>query len=154
MKIKKSTLFKFWNFWPPFFFSGIKIVNVSDDYLHVLVRLKLRFWNANYVGTQYGGLMFSMTDPFYMVMLIQNLGQEYIVWDKSACINYLKPGKTDVTAEFTLTNEDLSEIRRALETQSSMDWQRNVEVKDKNGVVVALVNKVIYIKKKIPKQNQ
>ena len=143
----KPKLFKIWNFWPPFFFSGIKILKVSNDYRQVIVKLKLRFWNANYVGTQYGGSMFSLADPFYMVMLIQNLGPKYTVWDKSAHITYLKPGRTDLTAEFTLTEDDLDAIRSKLEMQNSMEWRRKVEIKDANGIIVAEVDKVLYIKR-------
>lgn len=144
----RKRLLWIWNFWPPFLFTGIKITEVSEDYRHVKVKLKLRFWNANYVGTQYGGSIFSMSDPFYMVMLIRNLGQKYTVWDKSAHITYLKPGKTDLFAEFNLTEEDLASIRLTLETEKSMLWNRKVEIKDANGAMIAEVAKEIYIRKK------
>src|SRR5262249_56824530 len=99
-------------------------------------------------GTQFGGSMYSMTDPFYMLMLIQNLGPDYTVWDKSAHISYLKPGRTDLTAEFILTDDDLAFIRTTLEKQNKMEWVRKVEIKDKNDQTVAVVDKVIYIRKK------
>jgi acyl-coenzyme A thioesterase PaaI-like protein len=145
----REKLLRLWNFWPPFLFTGIKIEEVSKDFRHVKVKLKLRFWNANYVGTQYGGAIFSLSDAFYMVMLMRNLGPEYTVWDKSACINYLKPGKTDLYAEFTLAEEDLEGIRQALVTQKSTLWTRKVEIKDAHGVIVAEVDRVIYIRKKL-----
>lgn len=147
MKLKKRLL-KFWNFWPPFLFSGIKIEKNSSDYREIRVRLKLRFWNCNYVGTQYGGLLFSMTDPFYMIMLIQNLGEDHIVWDKETRIRYLKPGRTDVTAEFKITEEDLNAIRLEVQEHGTMHWLRKVEIKDANGEVIADVEKTIYIRKK------
>ena len=113
------------------------------------MKLKLRFWNANYVGTQYGGSIFSMTDPFYMVMLMKNLGQHYTVWDKSATIHYLKPGRSDLRASFTLTEEDLNSIRSTVEREHKMEWTSTIEVKDKGGLTVARVEKVIYIRKKV-----
>lgn len=142
----KSFLLFFINFWPPFLFAGIKILKRTKDYRHLIVKLKLRFWNANYVGTQYGGSMFSMTDPFYMLMLMKNLGKDYVVWDKKATIDYLKPGKTDLTAEFILTAEDLENIRTTVKEQGRMDWTRTIEIKDKNQEIVAQVQKVIFIK--------
>jgi len=142
----ESQKWRLWNFWPPFFFTGIKIVKVSVDYRHIAVRLKLRFWNANYVGTQYGGAMFSMADPFYMLMLIKNLGSEYTVWDKSAQIRYLKPGRSDLTAEFHLSEEDLTSIRKTVQEQGRMDWVRKVILKDTHGEEIAEVEKVINIK--------
>lgn len=146
MNLRPYLLSLFINFWPPFLFTGIKIVKRTKDYRHLIVKLKLRFWTANYVGTQYGGSMFSMTDPFYMLMLIKNLGHEYVVWDKAAKISYLKPGKTDLTAEFILTEEDLADIRKTVKEQGRMIWIRKVEIKDKNQEIVAEVEKVISIK--------
>ncbi len=136
------------NLWPPFLFAGIKVLKRSKDYRHMVVKLKLRFWNANYVGTQYGGSMFSMTDPFYMLMLIKNLGKDYVVWDKTSTIHYIKPGKTDLIAEFILTEEDLENIRKTVQEEGKMHWHRKIEIKDKNQEVVAEVEKVISIKKR------
>lgn len=140
---------KFWNFWPPLFFSGIKITYIAKDFREIKVRLKLRFWNANYVGTAFGGSLFAMSDAFYMVMLIQNLGKDYVVWDKAAQIKYLKPGKTDVYADFKITDEDLATIHKALDKQEKLDWEKKVEIFDKHGTLVAEVNRVLYIRKKI-----
>lgn len=144
----RDTFLSVWNFWPPFLFSSIKIVKRSKDYRHIIAKLKLRFWSANFVGTQYGGSMFSMTDAFYMVMLMKNLGPEYTVWDKSATIRYLKPGRTDVTAEYLLTEEDLESIKKAVAQDGKLHWMRKVEIKDANGEVIAEVDKVISIRKK------
>lgn len=89
-----------------------------------------------------------MTDPFYMLMLLKNLGPDYIVWDKSASINYLKPGKSDLFSEFSLDEDDLEKIRSTLAMQSKMEWSREIEIKDKDAVVIAKVVKVIHIRKK------
>jgi hypothetical protein len=147
MNIKKRFP-RIWNWWPPFLFTGIVIEKFSPDFRYVRVRLKLRFWNANYVGTQYGGSLFSMTDPFYMVMLIENLGKNYSVWDKSALIHYLKPGKTDVSAEFTITQEDISSIIAALNVQDKIEWKRTIDVLDTKSEIIARVEKTISIKKR------
>lgn len=137
-----------WRFWPPFFFSGIRIEKLDPDFRFAKVKLKLRFWTANYVGTQFGGSLFSMTDPFYMLMLIKNLGPEYSIWDKSASISYVKPGRTDVIAEFTLSEEDIAAIVSSLEKSDRLLWTRQIEIKDLGGEVVARVDKTISIKKK------
>jgi hypothetical protein len=92
--------------------------------------------------------MFAMTDPIYMVMLLKNLGPDYIVWDKAASIRYLKPGKTDVTADFQLSDETVSNIRSQVDSLGKMDWHAKVEIRDLQGVTVAEVDKVLYIRKK------
>lgn len=126
-KIKASP--KLWNLWPPFLFAGIKIVEVAKDYRRIVTKLILRSWNTNYVGTQYGGSIYSMADPFYMIMLIKNLSSDYEVWDKSATIRYLRPGRTDLLAEFTLSQEEIDSILSTLQTQSRMLWNKKIFMK-------------------------
>lgn len=145
----REYLLPLYNFWPVFFFSGIKIIKKSKDFRYAKVRLKLRFWTANFVGTQYGGSMFSMTDAFYMVMLIKNLGPGYSIWDKAATIRYLKPGKTDVFAEFNLSQQDLDEIKKTVEANGKMEWIRKVEILNTEGELIAEVERTLSIKKKV-----
>ncbi|MCE3009060.1 MAG: DUF4442 domain-containing protein [Proteobacteria bacterium] len=149
----RAKLLGLWNFWPPLFGAGIRIEKVTPDFREMRVVLKKRWWNGNYVGSAYGGSMFSMTDPFYMVMLLRNLGPGFIVWDKSAAIEYLKPGKTHLYAQFLLTDKDLNNIKLALETQEKMDWHRTIEILDENQMTIARVSKVLYIRKKKKETN-
>ena len=135
------------NIWPPFLGSGIRVKWSPGDKA-VDVEMKLRFWNRNYVGTHYGGSLYSMTDPFYMLMLMNNLGRDYIVWDKAASIRFRKPGKGRVRAEFRLTDEQLNDIRAQLRTQEKYEPTFVVEVKDEAGDVVAEVQKILYIRRK------
>src|SRR5579862_4769915 len=107
------------NIWPPFFGAGIR-VKWSTDHKAVDVEMKLRFWNRNYVGTHYGGSLYSMADPFYMLMLIENLGRDYIVWDKSASIRFRKPGRGKMRASFRLSEEQIESIRRQLQSQDKV----------------------------------
>ncbi|MCB0347346.1 MAG: YiiD C-terminal domain-containing protein [Bdellovibrionales bacterium] len=146
--MKKSTFFKLMSYWPPFLGAGIKVKFVADDFKEVIVESKLHFWNQNYVKTQYGGTLFSMTDPFYMLMLLEALGKEYIVWDKSASIRFKKPGKTKVTAHFKLDEDTLNHIRTTLQNQEKMDIEFKVEVKDEASEVIAEVTRLVYIRKK------
>ena len=87
------------NLWAPFLGAGIRVTRLQPDWRAIDVEMKMRFWNANFVGTHYGGSLYSMTDPFYMLMLIENLGRDYIVWDKSASIRFRKPGKGKMRAQ-------------------------------------------------------
>lgn len=148
MPSRADLLVKFANFWPPFLFSGIRIDKRSDNFRYFVVRLKYRFYNANYVNTQFGGTMFMMTDPFYMIMLIRNLGKEYLVWDKSATIRYLKPGRSDLTAEFLLTDDELNAIRAEVRATGKMDWTKQVEIKNKDNEVIATVDRTLNIRMK------
>lgn len=110
--------------------------------------MKLHFWNTNFVGTHYGGSLYSMADPFYMLMLIKNLGDDYVVWDKSASIRFRKPGKGKMRASFRLSQEQINDIRRQLETQEKVEPVFQVEVKNESGEVVAEVQKLLHVRKK------
>ncbi|MGD0987027.1 MAG: DUF4442 domain-containing protein [Candidatus Sulfotelmatobacter sp.] len=111
---KTRSLSRWVNLWPPFLGAGIRVIHIATDMKAVDVEMKLRWWNANYVGTQFGGSLFAMTDAFYMLMLMANLGGDYIVWDKAASIRYRKPGKGTVRAEFRLSESQIDDIREKL----------------------------------------
>lgn len=136
------------NLWAPFLGAGIRVTRFRPDWKEIDVELRLRFWNSNFVGTHYGGSLYSMTDPFYMLMLIENLGKDYIVWDKAASIRFRKPGKGTVTASFRLSDDQLSDIRRQLESMDKVQPTFKVEVRDEENAVVAEVEKVLHIRKK------
>jgi acyl-coenzyme A thioesterase PaaI-like protein len=147
-ELRQRFLEKLINFYGPFLGAGVKLEKMTKDFREARVSMKLTFYNRNYMGTQFGGSLYAMVDPWYMLMLIKNLGKDYIVWDKAATINFRKPGKGKVTAEFQLTEAHLNEIKKTLETQNKMDYVFKVEVKDDAGKLIADVDKVLYIRKK------
>ena len=136
------------NLWPPFLFSGISVKQISKDYRFAKVRLKKKLLTTNYVGTLFGGSLFAMTDPFYMVMIMKNLGSGYIVWDKRSEIEYVSPGKSTVFAEFHIREEELDEIKREVAALGKYLKWFEVEIKSGDGTVIAIVKKQIYIRKK------
>jgi len=136
------------NFYPPYLGASVKVTHIAEDFRRVEVEMPLRFYNRNYFGTHFGGSLYSMCDPFYVLMLANILGPEYIVWDKAASIRFKKPGKGVMKAIFELTEEKISEIRTAAESQSKVEPLFQVLVKDEEGNVVAEVDKLLYIKKK------
>ena len=146
---KKSHALRRWiNFWPPFLGAGVRVVRIAPDMKAVDVEMKLRWWNANYVGTHFGGSLFAMTDAFYMLMLIANLGRDYIVWDKAASIRYRKPGRGTVRAEFRVTEAQIEDIREKVKTLPKYEPTFSVEVKDEAGIVIAEVEKLLYVRRK------
>ena len=136
------------NVWPPFLFSGISVREISQDFRHVTVRLRKRLLTSNYVGTLFGGSLYAMTDPFFMLMVLKNLGSSYIVWDKRSEIEYVSPGKTTVFAEFHLSDADVDEIRREVEATGKFLKWFDVEITTADATVVAIVRKQIYVRKK------
>lgn len=143
-KIVKMAL----NLWPPFWGAGIAITEIGPNFTYVNVRLKLRWWNKNANRTQYGGSIFSMTDPIYALMLMGILGKEYYVWDKQAGINFIKPGSSELTARFCLSEETIESIYRETESGEKYFPEFVTAIVDTNGEVVAEVKRTLYIRKK------
>ncbi len=136
------------NLWPPLFFARIKLVSLSDDFREAKAQMKLSAWNSNGVGTLFGGALFSMTDPFYMLMLMARLRDEYIIWDKQADIDFIKPGKGKVTAEFLITDQLLADIERHTADGDKYLPEVITYIKDESGDVVAKINRTLYIRRK------
>ncbi|MER5264721.1 DUF4442 domain-containing protein [Actinosynnema sp. NPDC002837] len=146
--MKASRLRRGMNLWPPFLFAGIRVVELSDDYRHAKVRMRLHWWNRNYVGTHFGGSLFSMTDPFWMLLVLHHLGREHLVWDRAGEIEFVKPGRGTVHAEFHLTDEHLDELRsRAASDSKALLWF-STDVVDSAGEVVARTRKQVYARRK------
>jgi hypothetical protein len=135
-------------FYPPYLGAGVRVTHVADDFRTVKVEMPLRFYNKNYVGTHFGGSLYAMCDPFYMLMLINILGPGYIVWDKAAAIRFKKPGKGLVKATFTISEEKIAEIRAAADSQPKVEPEFHVTVTDEKGDVVAEIDKLLYVRKK------
>ena len=145
---KRSHALRRWiNLWPPFLGAGIRVQHIASDMKSIDVEMKLRWWNANYVGTHFGGSLFAITDAFYMLMLMANLGPDYIVWDKAASVRYKKPGRSTVRAEFRLNDSQIDDIREKLKTLRKYEPVFTVEVKDDQGIVIAEVEKLLYVRK-------
>lgn len=146
--MKKSTLLKLIWLWPPFLGAGIRVKKFSPDLLSLEVEMKLKFWNKNYFGTQFGGSLFSMTDPFYALMLLEHLGKDYIIWDKSSSIRFKAPGRGKVFAKFALDKETIEEIRLNVHHLGKAEPKFTIHICDQEEVVVAEVVKTLYVKHK------
>lgn len=136
------------NLWPPFVGAGIKVEHIGKDYKTARVRLRLGLTNRNIVGVHFGGSLFAMTDPFFMILVQHQLGKDYVVWDQAAKIEFLKPGKGVVRAEFEISDAQIKDVMDASAHGQKVLRDFSVDVKDVGGDVVARVVKTLYIRKK------
>ncbi|MGQ0512525.1 MAG: DUF4442 domain-containing protein [Betaproteobacteria bacterium] len=140
-------------YWPPFLGAGISVKSLSEDFRDAVVVLKLGRLNRNYVGTHFGGSLYAMTDPFFMIMLMKNLGGEYLVWDKEGHIEYVAPGRGTVSAHFHLSEARIAEVREQAAGGGKIFPEFHVNVKDEAGAIVARVRKTLYVRLK-PRHRQ
>lgn len=148
LEIGPGLLRRAMNLWPPFLGAGISVTRIAADYRDVEVRLALRVLNRNYVGTHFGGSLFAMTDPFFMLMMLHNLGPDYVVWDKAGAIEYLRPGRGTVHAHFHLTAADVRRATRETAHGKKHEPVFHVDIVDAQGAVIARVAKTLYIVRK------
>ena len=134
--------------WPPFLGAGIRVKSFADDFRDAVVEMKLGRLNRNAVGTHFGGSLYAMTDPFFAIMLMHNLGERYLVWDKAGAIEYVAPGRGTVQAHFHLAERRIAEIRGAAEKGGKVFPEFHVNIKDDGDAVVAKVHKTLYVRLK------
>jgi acyl-coenzyme A thioesterase PaaI-like protein len=139
---------RLFNFWPPFRAAGIRVREIAPDFRSATVELRMRLFNRNYVGTHFGGSLFAMTDPFFMIMMMKNLGPGYVVWDKAGTVRFLRPARGTVTARFSMPEERIAEARERTAGGEKHEPRFRVEIVDAHGVIVADVEKTLYIRRK------
>jgi acyl-coenzyme A thioesterase PaaI-like protein len=135
------------NLYPPYLGAGVR-VRQTPDKRGFNVRMRLSVFNRNYVGTHFGGSLYTMCDPFFMLILYRELGRGYVVWDKAATIRFLRPGKGTVRATFEIPPERVEEIRAAADRDGKVEPTFRVEVINEQGNVVAEVEKLVYVRRK------
>jgi acyl-coenzyme A thioesterase PaaI-like protein len=146
--ISPRTALRLISYWPPYFFSGVRVIEVNESITSVKVKLTSRFWNKNYIGTHFGGSLYAMTDPFYMFILLHNLKVDHIVWDISAEIQFIKATDKPVTAHFQIDVSEIEKIKAQALQQFKVIAHFSTDIVDSDGTVVAKVRKGLYVRRK------
>ncbi|MBV9772810.1 MAG: DUF4442 domain-containing protein [Gemmatimonadetes bacterium] len=136
------------NLFPAYRGTGGRITYIAADYREIRVRIPLSWRTRNYVGTIFGGSMYGAVDPIYMVMLIRNLGPEYVVWDRSATIRFRRPGRSTLYARCVLSAEEIDAIRDELTRVRSVDRVYAIDLVDAEGKTHATVEKTLYVRRR------
>ena len=134
--------------------AGIEIDKVDLANYHIRIKMPLTRKNQNVVGVHFGGSLYSMVDPFYMLILMHHLGSKYIVWDKSASIQFLSPGRGTVYADIRLDSTEIDQIKQLTENHAPVYRNYSLNIFDESGVRIAEVQKIVYIRRKKPKASR
>lgn len=146
MNLRRHLLERFINLYLPLLGAGIRSQTIDER--TIAVEMKLTAFNRNIVGVHFGGSLYAMCDPWFMLILMRLLGQDYIVWDKAASIQFKKPGKGTVRARFHIPPEQVDEIRKAADEMGKIEPVFNVDILDDDGQVIAQVEKLLYVRRK------
>jgi acyl-coenzyme A thioesterase PaaI-like protein len=140
----------FFNLFPAYRGTGAWITYIAADWREMRVKLPLSWQTRNYVGTIFGGSMYAAVDPMYMIMLIKILGPDFTVWDKGASIQFKKPGRSTLYAQFLLAPSELEAIRTGLQEENHLNRVYHIDLKDNQGKVHATVEKTVYVAHRRP----
>ncbi|MDO5969162.1 DUF4442 domain-containing protein [Flavivirga aquimarina] len=141
-----AQIYKYGFNWSPMYRRSTgKIIEVSEDLMYVKIKIPLSFRNQNYVGSIFGGSLFSATDPIYMIQLMNILGDNYIVWDKEATIKYKRPAKEHVYAVFSFSFEEIENIKNQVAKNGELNLIKTSNITNKENIVFAEVTKTIYV---------
>ena len=145
--INKSLVLKYgFNLSPMYRRTSAKVIYISEDFLKIQIKLPFSYKNANYVNTIFGGSMFSAVDPFPMTQLMNLIGDQYVVWDKSAELFFRRPAKEDLFADFIYTNEEIDEIKKKTQEQDEFEIIKSTKLTNKDkSIVYCEVRKRVYI---------
>ena len=146
----REILLRLLSFYPPYVGAGVRVRRIAGDPPGYEARMKLRFWNGNYFGTHFGGSLYSMCDPFFVLILAPALGDGFAVWDKSASIRFRRPGRGTVTARFAIPRQQVEEIRAAAQRDGKVEPRFSAEVRARGGEVVAEVEKLLSVRWRDP----
>jgi acyl-coenzyme A thioesterase PaaI-like protein len=146
--MRASTFRHLLNLWPPFLCNSIRLRELSDDWSTARVVLRLRPWNRKYVGCQFGGNLFAMVDPFWMLLALHRLGDDYYVWDRAGAIDFVAPGREDVHASFHLTDAMVEDLRVAAAGGGKVLRWFETDITTASGEVIARVRKQLYVRLK------
>ncbi len=134
------------NLWPPFVGAGIRVRAISPDWRYVRVELRHGLVNTGAFGTHFGGSLYAMTDPFPALQLAHLLGSDYLIWDRAARIEYLKPGRGRVHVETRVTQAEVDHLRAAAAGGEKVLPEYEVTVLDEAGEIVARVHRTVYVR--------
>lgn len=142
----------FLNHYAPYRGAGIQVESIQLKQYLIRVKMPLTRKNQNIVGVHFGGSLYSMVDPFYMLLLMHHLGSQYIVWDKAAEIHFLTPGRGTVYANIQLSAGEISKIKDLAEDHAPVLRHYSLDIVDESGLRIAEVKKTLYIRRKKSKQ--
>lgn len=142
---RQSRLWRFGvNVWPCIWCTGSAVQFVSGDFKELHLRLKLNIRTRNRVGTVFGGSMYSSVDPYFMLMFMQVLGKDYVVWDKAASMKFVRPVTGTIKTRFLISDELVKDVKHHIELRGEYTFDLPLHYEDEQGKVYATFTKTIY----------
>lgn len=149
MKISENGLKWLMRLYPPMLFQRIWVESVHPGFRGIDVKINRSLFTSNLGNSIFGGTIFSATDPFYALLfgqIMQRKGFKITVWLKSAEIQYLKPGRTDLFYTITISEKMIADADTALQTEGKFVKTYPIDIFDEQGELCATALNEVYIR--------
>jgi acyl-coenzyme A thioesterase PaaI-like protein len=149
MTISENTLKWLMRLYPPMLFQRIWVKKIHKDFRGIDVKINKSLFTTNLGNSIFGGTIFSATDPFYALLfgqLMQHKGFKITVWLKSAQIQYIKPGRTDLFYTISISDPMISEVEYLLKTEGKSVKAYPIEIFNRDGELCATAINEVYIR--------
>lgn len=135
--------------YPPMLFQRIWVKKIHKGFTGVDVKINRSFFTTNLGNSIFGGTIFSATDPFYALLfgqLMQRKGFKITVWLKSAEIQYLKPGRSDLNYTIVVDDGMIADAENALRIDGKFVRTYPIDIFDTSGELCATALNEVYIR--------
>ena len=149
--LKADELKRMLNLWFPFLVNRIKILNISEDFSEMKVRLKHSFWNRNPYKTVWGGSITSAMDPFYPIMMKQIMLRKGIRTDffsKAINVEFIRKVNTNIFFQFKITEIEIINAGELLIKDDKYEIWHEVDGIDPDGNICVKGKIQVYLRKR------
>jgi acyl-coenzyme A thioesterase PaaI-like protein len=151
MKASENNIKWLMRLYPPMLFQRIWVQKIHKGFRGADIKINHSLFTINFGKAIFGGTIFSATDPFYAILfgqILKHKGYNITVWLKSASIQYIKPGRTNLFYSIKITDEMINEVETELNNNGVIVKTYTIEVFSKTGELCAVAKNEIYIRKK------
>ncbi|MCP4133976.1 MAG: DUF4442 domain-containing protein [bacterium] len=123
---------------------GITVLECRDRALKLQLPLAL---NTNHLGIMYGGSLLTVAEMSGGAIFGVSFDYiKYIPLVKEVSMKFKKPALSDVTLEVSVTAEKVEEMQKELDEKGKSNFTMEMELKDQNDQVVALVTGIYQVR--------
>lgn len=125
--------------------TGLEIEVLEKGY----TKMRMPFApNVNHVGTMYAGALFTLAEfPGGAIFISSFDTSRYYPIVRDMSIRFRRPVTTDVWVEVRVSEEFVQKVQAEAEANGKADYEWESEIKDANGVVVAIAKSIFQMRK-------
>jgi len=114
--------------------NGFEVVDYQPGYIKTRIPLKS---NTNHFNAMYAGALYTVAELPGGILSLLTFDDDYYPTLAEMTVRYVRPAKTDVTVEFSLSQQELERIQGEAKAEGKSRFSLEGELKDAEGEIVA-----------------